>query len=229
MKKGSIRTIIAIAAIFIVYNVIVFAVPFNRGTMFWVSYVFTLVAFAVAAVAIYRAFLKSPDIKSKFYGFPIAKIGVIYWAAQAVVSIIFMILGALVPVWVAVIIYAIGLGVAAVGLVSADAVVEEIHVQDQKLKKNISMMRTLQSKVNQMEAQCSSPEAGPAVKKLAEEFRYSDPVSGEALEEIEAELASDIDTLQQAVIDGDTDAVQTLCRKTSAVLAERNRLCKLNK
>ena len=120
--------------------------------------------------------------------------------------------------------YAIGLGAAVIGLVSVDAVVDEIHKQDAQLKKDVSMMRGLQSKVSQMAAQSDDV----AIKALAEEFRYSDPVSSEQIAEAEADLAAVVDELQAAVVDGDA-SVALLRKKASALLAERNRLCKLNK
>lgn len=159
----------------------------------------------------------------------IAKIGAIYGLVQLTAGIIFMALAVYAPVWLAVLVYAFALGAAVIGLVSAEAVVEEIRVQDVKLKKDVSLMRSLQSKVNQMASQCDNPDAAAAVKQFAEEMRYSDPVSSEALAEIEADLSAAVDELQAAIADGDSNAAKQLCRKASAVLAERNRLCKLNK
>jgi len=225
MKKDMIRGGIILAVLLIVYHLIAFLIPFAKTAVFWLSYVFTLIAFAVAVGAIYIAFAKRPDAKSKFYGFPIAKIGVIYWLAQVVLGILFMALGLWAPWWLAVILYAATFGAAVIGLVSADAVVEEIHMQDEKLQKNVSVMRSLQSKVNQMAAQTGNAE----IKALAEEFRYSDPVSNDAIAEAEADLSASVDELQAAIVDGDNAVTLQLCRKVSALLSERNRLCKLNK
>ena len=90
-------------------------------------------------------------------------------------------------------------------------------------------MRMLQSRLSTLAAQCDSEAAATAVSRLAEELRFSDPVSCEALFDAESELSACIDTLQQAVVDGSEEDILTLCRRTSAALAERNRLCKLNK
>ena len=229
MKKDALRGIVIAAVLLLVYHLIVFVAPFYRGGVFWVGYGFTLAAFAVAIASSYIAFVKNPDAKSRFYGFPIAKIGVIYWLGQLVLSLAFSAAGKVLPPWVAVIVFALALAAAVVGLVSAEVVVEEIQTQDTKLKKDVSVMRALQSKVNQMVGMAGDDEAGQAVKAFAEELRYSDPVSGEAAAEIEQELAQLIDTLQQAVVDGDSAAALTLCRKAGVALAERNRLCKLNK
>ena len=225
MKKDTIRGIIALTVVLALYILIAFLIPFVHTAVFWVSFVFTLIAFAVVAVAIYIAFIKNPNARSRFYGFPIAKIGVVYGAVQMIAGLVFMALAAFAPVWVAVLVYAIALGAAVIGLVSAEAVVSEIHVQDSKLKKDVALMRALQSKVNQM----ASHSEGADIKALADEFRYSDPVSSDALAEVERDLSAAVDELQSAVIDGDAEAVAQLCRKASTVLAERNRLCKLNK
>ena len=225
MKKDAVRGVVVLGVLLVLYILIAFLIPFVHTATFWVSFVFTLVAFGVVAASIYIAFVKNPDAKSRFYGFPIAKIGVIYGAVQLAAGLVLMALAAVVPAWIAVLVYAVALGVAVIGLVSAEAVVSEIHVQDAKLKNNVALMRSLQSKINQIAAQ--SEDKG--IKALAEEFRYSDPVSSDALAEIERDLAAVVDELQAAVVDGDGEATDKLCRKAAATLAERNRLCKLNK
>ena len=140
-----------------------------------------------------------------------------------------MALAVFVPVWIAVLLYVIALGVASIGFISAEAVVEEIRTQDVKLKKDVSLMRGLQTKIHQMTTQCDDAETVKLVKKLAEEFRYSDPVSSDVLTDVENELAVVVEELQTAIVDGDNEVIVRLCRKASAVLTERNRLCKLNK
>ena len=225
MKKDTIRaTVVAVIALAI-YNLVAFVISFVHTAAFWISYGFTMAAFFVVAASIYIAFIKNPDAKSRFYGFPIARLGVIYGAVQLIVSVAIMALAKLVPWWIPVLVYAIGMGAAVIGLVAADAVVEEIQTQDVKLKDNTAMMRALQSKISQIASQTDDA----AIKALAEEFRYSDPVSNDAIADAEADLAAAVDQLQAAFVDGDNEAAEQLCRKAAALLAERNRLCKLNK
>ena len=225
MKKETIRAVAAAVILLILYHLVVFLLPFAKTTVFWISYLFTLVSFGVAALSIYISFIKAPNAMSRFYNFPIARLGVGYCVTQSVLGLIAMALGALIPGWVAVLVYAIKLGAALLGLISAETVVETVIAQDAKLKKDVTMLRGLQSKVSQMAAQSDDP----ALKALAEEFRYSDPVSSEDIAEAEAELSAIIDVLQGAFVDGDNAAVTQLCRRASVLLAERNRLCKLNK
>jgi len=225
MKKNSIRGAAALGILVVLYLLVAFFVPFPLTAVFWVSVVFTMIAFAVAAYAMYLAFMKNPDAKSKFYGFPIARIGFVYWIIQLVLSLAFMALGLWLPVWVAVVVYAIALGASVIGLISAEAVVEEIKEQEVVQKADVSFMRALQSKVNQLVSLHDAPE----LAAFAEELRYSDPVSSDALETVQMDLTDLVDELQQAVVDGDHEAVRILSAKATATLGERNRLCKLSK
>ena len=229
MNKGTIRWITGLCVLLVLYSLIAFLIPFVMNTTFWVSFLFTLIAFGVVGASFYIAFIKNPDAKSRFYGFPVAKIGAIYGLVQLIASLVFMALAVYAPVWLAVLVYALLLGAAVIGLISAETVAEQIHVQDSKLKKDVALMRSLQSKLNQMAAQCDNPDATAEVKRFAEEMRYSDPVSSEALADIERDLAAAVEELQSAIVDGDSAATKQLCRKASGILVERNRLCKLNK
>lgn len=225
MKKDTLRAAIVAAVIFVLYNIIAFVIPFGHTGAFWLSYIFTLVSFVVVAVSVYIAFARKDDAKSRFYGFPIARIGVVYGIAQVVVSVVVMALSVLIPWWIPLVVYAVGLGAAVIGLIGAEAIVEEIEIQDVKLKDNTAMMRALQSKISQLAAQSEDA----AIQALAEEIRYSDPVSCEQIADAEADLVAVVDQLQAAYIDGEQEAMAQLCRKAMALLAERNRLCKLNK
>ena len=225
MKKDTVRGIVVAAVLLAIYNLIAFVVPFAHTAAFWISYGFTMAAFLVVAAAVYMAFVKDPDAKSRFYGFPIARIGVLYGIAQLIASLVVMALAQWTPWWIPTVVYAVGMGVAVIGLVSAEAIVDEIQTQDMKRKDNTDMMRALQSKVSQIASQTTDA----AIKALAEEIRYSDPVSNAAIADAEADLAAAVDQLQAAFVDGDDEAVAQLCRKSMALLTERNRLSKLNK
>ena len=229
MKKDTMRGIAGLGVLLILYILIAFLIPFAKTATYWVSFVFTLIAFCVVAASIYIAFVKNPDAKSRFYGFPIARIGVIYGVAQLLAGLLLMALGKWVPVWPAVLVYAIMLGAAVIGLISADAVAEQIHAQDAKLKKDVAAMRTIQSKLIVLPGQCEDPVTAKCLTQLAEEIRFSDPVSSEATQETEADLNALTDELQKAVLEHDTAAAQNLCKRCQAVLMERNRLCKLEK
>lgn len=215
--------------VLLVYNVVVFAVPFVKSGVFFLSWIFTLAAIGAQAYVVRSAFYKGQGVKSKFYGFPIAKIGAAYLAVQVVSGLLFMVLGKHVALWIPLVVYVVLLGAAAVGFISADAMRDEIERQDVKLKENVSCIRSLQSKTASMIQLAQDGQVRAELEKLSENLRFSDPVSSDALSDIEADLTACVDELQSAVSDGDCDAALTLLYKATALLAERNRLCKLNK
>ena len=116
-----------------------------------------------------------------------------------------------------------------VGLVTTDTTRNEIERQDTKQKIDTENMISLRSKAGVLVGLCKDDVAKKQVQSLSDEFRFSDPVSNDAVKGLEAELDVMIDEIQQALIEGNNEAVSEFCDRTKALLAERNRLCKLNK
>ena len=210
-KKDALRWFLSLAIVLALYLVLILVIPFVKNAAYWLSFGFTLAAFVVAGAAGYVGVVRQEDAKSRFYGFPIAKIGLVYGVAQLALGLVVMALASWIPAWLAAVAYVLMLGAACLGLIATDAVVEQIHVQDAKLRADVRLMRSLQSKLNQLASQCDDPDAASAHPEVLNH-------NVETVEE-----------LQAAVIDADTAAVKHLCPKASALLAERSRLCKLNK
>lgn len=229
MKKINVRFAILAAIFLAVYHLVIFIIPFVHNSMFWLSYGFTWLAFAVAIVACIIAFRSATDIDSKFFGYPIAKVGVCYLLIQLVASLIFVALSKYISVMVGIIGYIVLFIGAVSGLIVKDTIRDHIRNQDLNIREDVMVMRTAQSKLNQMASQYPDREVAIAIKKLSEEVRFSDPVSSPELIEIEKELTVSIDDLQQALVDGDFASVNTLCNRTNQILLERNRICKLKK
>ena len=229
MKKNAIRWWVVLGVVLVVYNVLAFALPFPKTAVFAVSYLFTTIAILAQIYVIRTAFYRGEGVKSKFYGFPIAKLGVIYLAVQLIVGLVFMALGLIVPVWLPLALYVVLLGVAAAGFVAADAARDEVVRQEVKLEKDVSRMREFQAKGRALVALNQVSEAARPLEKLAENLRFSDPVSSEALTEIEDQLAECLAQLQEAVSAQKTEQILSVCQEAEHILAERNQLCKLSK
>ena len=85
-------------------HLIAFAVPFARTTCFWVAYGFGVFAILFQLYIFKTSFAGNGDAKSRFYGFPIARLGIYYLVAQLILSVIEMALAGLIPTWPAIII-----------------------------------------------------------------------------------------------------------------------------
>ena len=121
------------------------------------------------------------------------------------------------------------LALAVVGCITVDAMRDEIIRQDGALKKNVGNMRELQSLSAALVGQCADASLKPTLQKLADEFRYSDPVSSEKTQEIEEDMKVQLGNIQQALVESDSDGAKKLCGKLMGSLAERNRVCSVSK
>ena len=98
MNKAKGRLVAIVAILLVVFSVIAFLLPFEKNGIFWISYVFGILAIVLQLYMLKVSFGKEKSVKSRFYGFPIAQIGVVYLAAQMIMSILFICLAAFVPV-----------------------------------------------------------------------------------------------------------------------------------
>lgn len=229
MKKNEKRGIAVLGILVLAYFLIALLVPFHKNIIFWTAFLFGLIAILAQGYVIKISFQNGNSTKSKFYGFPIARVGVIYLIAQLIVSFVCMALSMHVPLWLTVLLSMLLLAAGAIGLIAADAVRDNVIQQDETLKKDVATMQRLISQAGSLVELCQTDEMRQAVQKTANSFRYSDPVSAPELEEIEHELSVQLGELQRAVVDGDSDSTRLLCHQVEGTLTERNRLCKLGK
>ena len=190
MSKNSVRGAAVFAVILVVFNLIAFLIPFNHTGAFWVGYIFGIVAILAQIPILLIAFRGAESARSKFYGMPIARIGIIYLIAQIALGLIAMCLAwiAAVPAWPFILISLLLLAAAALGTIATDMTRDEIQRQDVQIKRDVSKMRELQSLGKALAARCEDKAAAVELQKLSDALNYSDPVTGEATAESEAEL-----------------------------------------
>ncbi len=228
MKKNITRGIFTLVILLAVFSVIAFVIPFPKNKVFWIAYACGVFAI-LFQIYIFKSSFGNADARSKFYGFPIARLGIYYLVVQLVVSIIEIALSKVLPTWVVVVVNVLILAAVLIGCITTETMRDEIARQDDKLKKSVSNMRELQSISAALVDQCNDAELKGTLKKLADEFRYSDPLSSDKTQGLETDMYKRIGDLQQAVVDGDVDGAKSLCDKLLGCLKERNRICSINK
>lgn len=230
-EKDKIRWRIVLGIVLIGYNVLAFVLPFQRNSTFVISYIFTMIAILLQVYVIQTAFYKGEGVKSRFYGFPIAKLGVAYLAIQLILGFAFMAIGAslIIPVWIPMAFYIIILAAAVIGLIAAETVRDAVSRQDEKQVRQTSRMREMQAKGKSLAERNTVSDAKKDLEKLAEDLRFSDPVSNESLTETEDKLLGCLKQIEKAVADQNSEQIKLFCREAEQVLAERNRLCRMGK
>ena len=109
----------------------------------------------------------------------------------------------------------------------ADWAGEAVSATHEKVKAQTQFIKLLTVDAETLLGRAKTPDAKIAAKKVYEALRYSDPMSSEALGEIEAELAEKFRALEAAVTadQGVTEAAESLLE----TLTERNRKCRATK
>lgn len=222
MKKNTKRAYIILGVVFILFNVIAFAVPTAKTATFWIAYAFTVIAFALQ-IGTWSAVFKADDtLKSKFLGIPIIHIGIVYLAFQLIAFAVFMVFP-LIPSWITVIACALILGISTICLISSDVTRDEINRVEEKVNQKVFYIRELQADVEILAEQEQNPEIKTSLTRLAEKIRYSDPMSNVALADLEARIREKVTALRT------TDHKLEIITELDLLLAERNRKAKILK
>lgn len=222
MKKNSSKGYLILGILFILVSVIVFAVPTAKTTAFWISYGFTVIAFA-AQIIIWKAALgRSESLKSKFLGFPVVHIGIVYLVVQIIALIVFLFIPTL-PIWSAVVAYTMIAGVSAVCMIASDVGRSEIERVSAKVQEKTFYIKQLQVDVELLVGAETDTATKSALTQLAEKIRYSDPMSDGRLADIEDRITEKISELKAA-----TDKT-IIINELNSLLDERNRKCRVLK
>jgi hypothetical protein len=230
MSKNEIRTYVVLCIIFIAFSSIAFAAPFDKNTVFGVAYLFGVLSILVQIYVYKVAYIEKGNARSAFYGLPIINIGLTYITVQIIVSIIEMIIAKEIPLWPVIIANVIILAIASVGCIAAETVRDEIVRQDTNdIQNKVQIMRELQSISGSLVTLCTDDNLKKEIQKLADEFRYSDPVSSEQTSDLENQLKSKLNELQKLISAGNFDNSKGLCADILSTLTERNRICKNSK
>lgn len=222
MKKNSSKGYAILAILFVLVSVIAFAVPSAKYATFWISYAFTVVAFAAQIVIWKLALGRAEFLKSKFFGFPVVYIGIVYLIAQIIALAVFLFIPTL-PIWSAVVACAVIAGASAVCMITSDIGRSEIERVSAKVQEKTFYIKQLQVEVELLAGAETDTATKSALTHLAEKIRYSDPVSNDQIADIEDRITAKVTELKSS-----TDKVK-IVDELNSLLDERNRKCKLLK
>ena len=219
-KKGLAYAVLVIA--FALFNVIAFFIPTEKTATFWIAYAFSAIAFLLQIVIWKLAFKGTDTIKSKFLGIPLLSVGFRYLAIQVIAFAVFMILPAL-PTWIPIVVCSVILGGSAICLIGTETGIEEINRVEEKVEKKVFYIKSLQVDVEMLASTETDADTKAALTKLAEKIRFSDPMSNDALADLEAEISAKVKELKTA--ENKAEIITVL----DSLITERNKKAKLLK
>lgn len=217
MKKQNGYLILGI--VFAVFTVVTFAAPFAKTPVFWVSYLFGLVAICFQ-IPLWNKALKGESLKSKFLGFPVLYIGVTYLIVQLIISLITMAVPGI-PIWIAIIVDVIVLAITCTLVISGGVAKTAIEKTEEKVQTKTAFIKGLKADVDIFLSEEKDPVIKRELVKLADEIRYSDPMSSSELEEIENQISDKIAAIATA-----GDSKLDLISEIAGLVKQRNIKCK---
>ena len=222
MKKNSTKGYVILGILFVLISIIAFAVPTVKTATFWIAYVFTAAAFA-AQIGIWKTALgKEGTLKSKFLGFPVVHIGIVYAIIQTVAFAVSLFVPTL-PVWSAIVVCSVIAGISAVCMICVDAGRNEIERVEAKVQNKVFYIRELQADIELLADNETNADVKTALTQLAEKIRFSDPMSNEQLADLEDKISTKIEELKT------TSSQLEIITELNSLLDERNKKCKILK
>ena len=221
MKKN-VMAYTALGIVFALFNVLAFVIPTEKTATFWIAYAFSVVAFGLQ-IGIWKFAFKGADtLKSKFLGIPLISVGARYLVVQVIVFAVFMAFP-LLPTWIPIVICSVILGISSICLIGTETGREEINRVAVKVEKKVFYIKALQVDIELLAETENDPDIKAELLKLADKIRFSDPMSSDALSEIEAEILEKVSELKTA------ENKLAIISTASALVAERNKKAKILK
>lgn len=233
MKKNFKIYVIAWIILLALFNAIVFVVPAEAAGMnkfsgaFWSGYIFITLAFLGQLACAYKAF-GAENAEKLFYHIPLITISYTGLTATIIAGAVCMVIPNL-PNWVGIILCMVILVLTALSVLKAGAAAELVENTDKNVKVKTLFIKSLTVDAEGLMARALSPEIKAEVKEVYEAVRYSDPMSCDALSDIESQIMIKFSDFSDAVTANDFDAVQSTSGELIILLNDRNKKCKLLK
>lgn len=231
MKKNFKSYTVCWAAALVLFNIIAFVVPRfpendKFGSSFFIGYIFVTVAFVGNLICVYIAF-KNDNLQKFFYSLPIVTLAYSGLIVSFAIGCICMLVS-YIPYWVGVLVcYAI-LAVYAIAIVKAQTAGNIVSDKDDRIKSSTAFVKNLTIEADALMKAVNGDAAKAACKKVYEAIRYSDPVSSNALTELEGRIEAKFSEFAEAAKNGD-ERIVGLAEEVVMLAVERNRKAKLSK
>ncbi len=226
-NKSKILIGIVCALILIVYNVIFFAVPFNRElsqTSFWITYFVTTFLILSNGFVFFYSF-KNDKINKNIFSIPVFKVTFSSFIIQILFDIIVMSVGNFFTFafWITLIVEVLLLAISIILIVIRFSYKEKIIDVDNKTAIKTSFIQEVKIQMELIDNISKDTIYSGLISKLYEKIKYCDPISESESKDIENEILSKIGDLKDLVSDNtqNKESVNKVIKKISLLIDER--------
>lgn len=237
MKNAFKYYLIAWAILFVLFNVVVIALP-KEVTIDSITYTkfaglswLTLVVFElcfIAHIILTGVALRQNKLSGTFYRLPLIRIsyaGIIVTTVLGCLAMAVPNLPSVVPLLLSLLVAALY----AIALLKAGAAAELVENIDTKVRTQTAFIRDLTANAGALLSRAKSEPIKAACKKVYDAVRYSDPMSTAALSDVESRIKAEFNAFTDAVLADDTNAADESANDLLALLSERNNVCRTAK
>ena len=237
MKKAFKIYLIAWAIMFVLFNVVVIALPKETtvagvtvtklGGLSWITLIVFELCFVGHLVCTWFA-LKRDKLSGMFYRLPLIRLSYACVIVTLVLGCLAMAIPNL-PSWIPLIVALLIMAIYVFSILKAAAAAEIVESIDEKVKVKTAFIKTLTVDAQTLCSRAKSEPVKAACKKVFEAVRYSDPMSADALSDVESRIRTEFDALTDAVISDNADAATASADELLTLIKERNSRCKMEK
>jgi hypothetical protein len=229
MKKARDTFLIIWAICFALFNVIVFVVPNeNReADNFWIGYAIITIALLGNLVSSVVA-LNSKNNAKVLYNIPLITTSIVEIVVSSIAGAIFMTVPGI-KSWAVVVVSAVIFAVSAIVSLIAKSTADTVGGIDDKIKTKTSFIKGITLDAEMLMTSAENPEIKAEIKKVYEAFRFSDPMSSDALKDVEDRIQNQFNLLSEVVIREDKAKVSQVAKDLLSLIDYRNKKCKITK
>ena len=232
IKTKNSLTVLAIYFIILLTFIAIFLfIPFPKVATSWITFAFSIFAILLSLGATLLSVLGKDAKKNILYNLPIFKIGALYALIQLGISIILCTLASFfnIPTWISILICLLLLAAALVCFILVCSVRSNIVALEAQAEIATQNSTEFYIDAAGLVDLCENTEIRKMLEKLAEEVKYSDPVSSPETQELEARLSQQLEELRTLILGNDEVLAKAKTKEIISLLAERNRICKAKK
>lgn len=210
-----------------VFNLLVFTIFSFRTNVFWLSYFFMMLAFAVQIASVILSF-RNVNINASFFGIPLFSFSIFYLIAALAIGTLFMVFqqaGFTLALVIQTLVVATFLVIAILSLITRD-VAQQI---DENFKEKVFNHKTVLVDIETMVESCTDPDVKNSLYKLSDIVKYSDPMVNDAVAIVEQLIANKLTELKLSINNKQFADAKQACDELSRLYIERNRKLAISK
>lgn len=219
-------------ALLVMFHVVVFVTPneiaglSKFGGAFWVGYVFVLVVFLCQLGVTWYAW--KDDVEKTFYHIPMIQSSYGTLIVMMLMGTACMVIPQF-PIWLGIIFCLLILAFGFISVVKTQAAIETVEEIDTKIKNKTVFIKVLTADIEDLMSHTEVDNITEELKKVYDTVKYSDPVSREALSDIETQITLKVNELADAIQKEDIETVKNVAKELIILLNDRNKKCMILK